>query len=70
MSNGSDIIIKGGSTEITLNEDIYTPDPLQPNTYGNADKKIVRVVITGDINYDSGGEKPDGLHCEIVISCR
>ncbi len=70
MSNGSDIVIKGGSCEITLNDDIYTPDPTSPHTYSNPQKKIVRVVITGDIEYDSGGEKPDGLTCEITISCR
>lgn len=70
MSNGSDIIIKGGSCEVTLNGEIYTPDPLNPHTYANSEKKIVRVQITGDITYDSGGEKSSGLNCEIVISCR
>jgi hypothetical protein len=70
MPNGSDIIIKGGSCEITFHEDVYPPDPKKPNTYANAKKKIVRVQITGDIDYDSGGEKPDGLHCDIVITCR
>jgi len=71
MSNGTqDIIIKGGSTEVIFNDDIYTPDPLKPHTYINAEKKIVRVVITGDIEYDSGGEKESGLRCEITCICR
>jgi len=71
MTNGtSDIIIKGGSAEVTFNDDIYVPDPANPHTYSNAQKKIVRVIITGDITFDSGGEKPGGLHCEITCICR
>jgi hypothetical protein len=71
MANGTnDIIIKGGSAEIIFNDEVYKPDSEAPHTYANAQRKIVRVVITGDIEYDSGGEKPDGLKCKIVISCR
>ena len=71
MANGTnDIIIKGGSAEVVFDDGIYQPDPLNPNRYINAEKKIVRVIITGDITYDSGGEKPDGLHCEITCICR
>jgi hypothetical protein len=69
MSNGSDIIIKGGSAEVHFDGGIYTPDPMNPSRYKNAEKKIVRVVITGDISFDSG-EKRSGLQCEIVVSCR
>jgi len=69
MSNGSDIIIKGGSAEVHFDDGIYAADPMNPNRYQNAEKKIVRVVITGDISFDSG-EKNSGLQCEIVVSCR
>ena len=70
MSNGSDIIIKGGSTELTFSDQIYAQDPLQPNTYANSNKKLVHVTITGDIEFDSGDEKPEGLNCKIIVSCR
>jgi len=69
MSNGSDIIIKGGSVEVHFDDDVYEQDPQNPRRYQNEDKKIVRVVITGDISFDSGA-KSDGLQCEIVVSCR
>ncbi len=70
MSNGtSDIIIKGGSAEVHFDDAIYEQDPQDPHKYQNQDKKIVRVVITGDINFDSG-ENGSGLQCEIVVSCR
>ncbi len=61
MSNGSDIIIKGGSAEVHFDDSIYEQDPQNPHRYENAEKKIVRVVITGDINFDSGEEKPGGI---------
>jgi hypothetical protein len=69
MPNGSDIIIKGGSAEVHFDQNVYAPDPLIPHRYQNPDKKIVRVVITGDISYDSG-EKGDGMQCEITVTCR
>ncbi len=68
MPNGSDIIIKGGSAEVIFDDDIYEQDPLNPHKYVNAEKKIVRVVITGDISFDSG-PKSSGLQCEIVCHC-
>lgn len=69
MSNGNDIIIKGGSAEVHFDDAIYQQDPMNPNRYENADKKIVRVVITGDISFDSG-DKSEGLQCEITCICR
>ena len=70
MSNGStDIIIKGGSAEVNFDDSIYQQDPQDPHKYQNQNKKIIRVVITGDINFDSG-EKTSGWHCEITASCR
>lgn len=69
MSNGTgDIIIKGGSAEVIFDDSIYEQDPQNPNRYQNADKKIVRVVITGDITFDSG-KKPGGMACQITAVC-
>jgi hypothetical protein len=65
MSGGSgDIIIKGGSVDLNYDESLYPKDPKDPNSHKNEDKKIMRVVITGDISYDSG-DHPEGLRCEI-----
>ncbi len=72
MSNGSDIVITGGSVEVQFNGQ-YSPDPENGQRYRNADLKIRRVVITGDINYDSdndnGGKFPNGLRCVIRVVC-
>ena len=69
MSNGTaDIIIKGGSAEVHFDDSVYEQDPQDPNTYSNEDKKIVRVVITGDLSFDSGA-KPGGWQCEITAHC-
>jgi hypothetical protein len=67
MSGGSgDIIIKGGSVELNFAESIYskTSDPL---VYKNDGRKITRIVITGEISFDSG-EHPDGLRCEVTAT--
>ena len=70
MSNGSgDIIIKGGSAEVIFDSDVYRQDPLNPQKHVNAERQIVRVVITGDISFDSG-DKGTGLECEISVFCR
>jgi hypothetical protein len=69
MANGSDIIIKGGSVDLNYDESIYQKDSKDPRSHGNKNKKITRVLITGDINYDSE-DHPDGVVCDIRISCR
>jgi hypothetical protein len=69
MANGSDIIIKGGSAEVIFDGDVYRTDPSNPRKHVNAEKRIVRVVITGDISFDSG-DKSEGLECEITCFCR
>lgn len=68
MPNGSDIIIKGGSAEVNFDSKIYVQDPENPHRYLNTEKTISRVVITGDIAFDSG-DKPGGIECEIVVHC-
>lgn len=65
MPNGSgDIIIKGGSVDLVYNEDLYPKNAKDPHSHLNERGKITRVVITGDISYDSG-DYPEGLRCEI-----
>lgn len=67
--NGGEIIIKGGSVEVDFDGSVYTKDPNDPRRHKNAVKKITRVVITGDIQFDSQ-EHPGGLRCEIKAHCK
>ena len=66
---GGDIIIKGGSIDLQYDETIYTRDQKDPKSHKNANRKIIRVVITGDISYDSG-ERPEGIICTITASSK
>ena len=67
--NGTEIIVKGGSVEVEFDGNTYQQDPSNPRKHKNASKKIRRVVITGDIAFDSG-DHPNGLKCEIKAICR
>jgi hypothetical protein len=67
--DGGDIIIKGGSVDLTYDETYYPRDSENPKKHTNSNKKITRIIITGDVTYDSG-EFPDGLKCEIRTTCR
>lgn len=67
--SGSDIIIKGGSVDLNYDETRYPKDPADPSSHKNSNKKITRVVITGDIEYDSGIHM-NGLRCEIRTICQ
>ena len=67
--NGGVIIIKGGSVALEYDESVYVKDPADPRSHKNSSKKITRVVITGDISYDSG-EHPGGLRCTITTTCK
>jgi hypothetical protein len=67
--SGSDIIIKGSSVDLEFDGDVYLKDPSDPRKHKNNSKKITRVLITGDVNYDSG-DQPGGLKCTIRISCK
>ena len=65
MANGGDIIIKGGSCDLIFDDSIYPKDPSDPRKHKNKNNQTVtRVVITGDITFDSG-DHPSGLTCEI-----
>ena len=67
--DGGEIIIKGGSVELEFDETVYPKDPRDPKKYKNGNKKITRVVITGDISFDSG-DRPQGLKCKIQAICK
>lgn len=69
MANGADIIIKGSSVDIDYDEAVYPRDPNNHKKHKNQNKKITQVVITGDINFDSGAH-PNGLLCDITILCK
>ena len=70
MANGNDIIIKGThSVDLDYDESIYPKEGTNPRRHPNPSKKITRIVITGDIDYDSD-DHPSGLDCDITVSCR
>jgi hypothetical protein len=69
MANGGDIIIKGSSVDIDYDESVYPKDPNDHKKHKNQNKKITRVLITGDISFDSG-DHPNGLVCEITTFCK
>lgn len=69
MSNGNDVVIKGGSVELHYDESLY-----QKEGWGRSrqDKKITRITIVdeyGKTQYDSG-ENDGGYKWEIKAHCR
>jgi hypothetical protein len=67
--DSSDIIIKGGSVDLEFDEAEFPKDHSDPKKHRNSKRKITRVVITGDISFDSG-DVPNGLVCEIKAVCK
>lgn len=67
--DGGEIIIKGGSVELEYDATVFPPDPSDPKKHKNNAKKITRVVITGDITFDSD-EHPNGIRCIITTTCK
>jgi hypothetical protein len=68
---GGDIIIKGGSVELTFNEGIYQKVSTDPSTYRNPTRQITRVVVldeTGKVQLDSGAST--GLLWTITVSSK
>ena len=71
MADGGDIIIKGGSVELTFSDSIYQKVSTDPSTYRNPDRQITRVVVldeTGKIQLDSGAST--GLRWTITVSSK
>jgi hypothetical protein len=66
---GGIIIIKGGSVDLDYDETVFEKNPADPRSHRNPNKKITRVVITGDITYDSG-DHPEGLRCTITTTTK
>jgi hypothetical protein len=69
MADGETIIIRAASAEVEFDPTTFPSDPTNPRKHKNASRKITRIVITGDITFDSG-DHPSGLKCEITASCR
>jgi len=54
MANGADIIIKGGSVDISFDDAVYPPGN---GSHSNRDARLQRILITDEENqtkYDSG----------------
>ncbi|HEV2829578.1 MAG TPA: hypothetical protein VGW76_18410 [Pyrinomonadaceae bacterium] len=72
MSEGEDIIIKGGSIELEFEDSVYPRNPSNPKKHQNPNRKISRIVVVdenGGQKYDSG-ESPNGMKWTITISTR
>jgi hypothetical protein len=49
---------------------MYLEVPGDPSNHQNKrNQKVTQVVITGDIQFDSG-ERPNGLKCDIHVFCK
>ena len=68
MPNGSDIIVRAGSAEVEFDPKIFPVDPTNDKKHKNPGKRITKVVITGDVTFDSGNI-PGGAKLEILIHC-
>ena len=67
---GGDIIIKGGSVEISFDGSLYLKETPDANTHKHQTRKITRVQVTdesGASKYDSGTDK-NGLKWKIRVS--
>jgi hypothetical protein len=66
---GGIIIIKGGSVDLDYDETVFEKNPADPRSHRNPNRKITRVVITGDITFDSD-DHPQGLRCTITTTTK
>jgi len=72
MSEGEDIIIKGGSIELEFEDSVYPKNPSNPKKHQNPNRKISRIVVVdenGGQKYDSG-ESPNGMKWTITVSTK
>ena len=72
MSEGEDIIIKGGSIELEFEDSVYPKNPSNPKKHQNPNRKISRIVVVdenGGQKYDSG-ESQNGMKWTITVSTK
>ena len=65
-----DIIIKGGSVEISFDDSLYLKESADPSTHKHQTRKITRVQVSdesGASKFDSGTDK-EGLMWTIKVS--
>jgi hypothetical protein len=70
MPEGEDIIIRGGSVELTFDDGLYIKDSIDPTKHKHPDRKIMRVQVAdenGGSVFDSDINK-DGLQWTITVS--
>ena len=67
---GGEIIIKGGSVQISFDGSLYLKESADPNSHTHQTRKITRVQVSdegGASKFDSGTDK-DGLKWTIRVS--
>jgi hypothetical protein len=67
---GTDIIIKGGSVEVSFNGTVYQKEPGDPKRHRNTDRRITRVRVE-DENQQSlfdSDTNDEGLMWTITVS--
>jgi hypothetical protein len=67
---GGEIIIKGGSVQISFDDSLYLKESADPNSHKHQTRKITRVQVSdegGESKFDSGTDK-DGLKWTIRVS--
>ena len=70
MADGDDIIIKGGSVEVTFKGSLYQQDPQDPKKHKDPKRRITRVLVKDEnekVVVDQAGDK-NGLKWEIIVS--
>jgi hypothetical protein len=71
MANGGDIIIKGGSVDLTFDDNVYKKDdPNKPRKHGNPKGKITQIVVVDENGTEkcNSGVSPSGLKWTITVT--
>ena len=71
MANGGDIIIKGGSVDLTFDDDVYKKDdPSKPKKHRNSNGKITKIVVVDENGAEkcNSGDSPSGLKWTITVT--
>lgn len=70
MSDQTDIIIKGGSVELTFDETHFPKESNDPKMRKARDWKITQVIITGGGMEWASEVFPQGSECTIKVICK